>query len=145
MANSDNDDRDWKGRRRSDESSDRDNDNASSESSPRPKYRRDDDEDDDHYERERDVYERDHRGGLMLALGLIGLLACAPVGIAAWLMSTSDLKAMERGEMDPEGKGLTTAGKVIGIVATIYFVLQMFCVIGYFGVFAVMIGTGKLK
>jgi len=33
-------------------------------------------------------------------------------------MGNTDLKAMDAGEMDPEGRGLTQAGKIIGIIAT---------------------------
>ena len=40
----------------------------------------DDDRDDRPRRRERRDYEQDHRGGLILALGIIGLVACQPVG-----------------------------------------------------------------
>jgi predicted Zn finger-like uncharacterized protein len=64
-----------------------------------------------------------HRGGLVMALGIIGVvgLVCPPVGtifgIIAWALGRSDLGKMRRGDMDPEGEGLTQAGWVCGIVA----------------------------
>lgn len=72
-----------------------------------------------------------HRGGLVLALGIIGLVGvfCAPVGllfgIFAWVYGRNDLKRMSRGEMDPEGEGLTYAGWVCGIIATLLSLLLL--------------------
>jgi hypothetical protein len=57
-----------------------------------------------------------HRGGLILAFGIIGFLVCFPFGIAAWVMGSNDLREMAAGRMDREGEGLTQAGKIIGIV-----------------------------
>ena len=69
-----------------------------------------------------------HRGGLILALGIISLAvmftgACAfltlPLGLPAWLMGNHDLKRMEAGYMDNEGEGATQAGRICGIIGTI--------------------------
>ncbi len=71
-----------------------------------------------------------HRGGAILALGLVGLAFClpcslicmpvglvsVPLGIVAWLMANSDLRSMASGQMDPTGEGLTRAGKIVGII-----------------------------
>ncbi len=57
-----------------------------------------------------------HRGGLILAFGIIGFLVCFPFGIAAWVMGNSDLREMAAGRMDRTGEGLTRAGKIIGII-----------------------------
>jgi phage FluMu protein Com len=70
-----------------------------------------------------------HRGGLILALGIIGLamlflcVLCAPfgivslpLGIAAWVMGNNDLREMSAGRMDPSGERLTQSGKIIGII-----------------------------
>ena len=70
-----------------------------------------------------------HRGGLILALGIIGLVACAPVGIFAWVMGKKDLAAIDGGSMDPTGRGTTQAGMVCGIVATVLLGLQIIVLI----------------
>jgi predicted RNA-binding Zn-ribbon protein involved in translation (DUF1610 family) len=57
-----------------------------------------------------------HRGGLILALGILGWVVCFPLGIAAWVMGSSDLREMAAGRMDPQGEGLTRAGKILGAV-----------------------------
>jgi hypothetical protein len=64
-------------------------------------------------------YRQQHRGGLILTLGILSLVVCGFLGIPAWIMGNADLAAMQRGEMDRSGEGLTRAGQVLGIVATI--------------------------
>jgi Flp pilus assembly protein protease CpaA len=60
-----------------------------------------------------------HRGVLILVFGILGLVVCAPFGIAAWIMGSGDLKQMDAGQMDPGGRGMTQAGRICGIVATV--------------------------
>jgi hypothetical protein len=70
-----------------------------------------------------------HRGGLILALGLVaivgGLLMLFPfaIGPIAWLLGSLDLRAMNDGRMDPEGRSMTQAGQVLGLVSTVFLVL----------------------
>jgi hypothetical protein len=64
-----------------------------------------------------------HRGTLILVLGILGLVVCGPLGIAAWIMGSGDLKEMDAGTMDPSGRGNTNAGKICGIIATVLTVL----------------------
>ncbi len=59
---------------------------------------------------------RPHRAALILVLGILGIVMCFPLGIVAWVLGNGDLAAMDRGEVDPEGRGMTQAGKVLGIV-----------------------------
>jgi len=60
-----------------------------------------------------------HRGTLILVFGILSLVVCAPLGIAAWIMGSGDLKEMDAGTMDPSGRGNTQAGKICGIIGTI--------------------------
>jgi hypothetical protein len=62
---------------------------------------------------------RPHRGGLILALGIVGLVCCFICGIIAWVMGSSDLKEMAAGRMDPSGQGMTQAGKICGMISVI--------------------------
>jgi hypothetical protein len=66
-----------------------------------------------------------HRGTLILVLGILGLVICQPIGIAAWIMGSGDLKQIDGGQMDPSGRGLTNAGRICGIIATILLILSV--------------------
>lgn len=71
-----------------------------------------------------------HRGALILIFGLIGLLACQPFSIAAWLMGGSDMKKIRAGQMDPAGESLTQVGYILGIIGSIIFAITIVTTIG---------------
>jgi hypothetical protein len=107
-----------------------------------PLERRDDDYPPrDDYEGEEDLRRRyirrdvlPHRGGLVLTLGIISIVAgtvgCVVCiwlsgviglgfGVTAVLMGRTDLRQMDAGTMDPDGRGLTKAGLICGIVGMV--------------------------
>ena len=73
-----------------------------------------------------------HRGTLILVLGILSLIVCAPLGIFAWVMGNGDLKQIDAGAMDPSGRPLTNAGRICGIIGTILLVIGV--LIGILGV-----------
>lgn len=85
-----------------------------------------------------------HRGGLILAFGILGWVVCLPFGIAAWVMGNNDLSEMAGGRMDPAGEGLTRAGKILGIVQCCLVIVM---IVVYAGIALVMVigaaGAGK--
>lgn len=86
-------------------------------------------------------YQYAHRGGLVLAMGIMSLvcnLMFVP-GILAWVLGRADLRQMDAGLMDPEGRGLTQAGMIIGIIMTL---LQVAGIVLYIGFIIVMILIG---
>jgi len=115
----------------------------------------DDDDDDDDRPRRRSGRRRSrrlsspsrgysyvpHRGGMILAFGLISLIGVLFVpgvplifGIIAWVMGNSDMAAIRSGGMDPSGEGTTQAGRVMGIISTLLHLLGAVgccCVIGF--------------
>ena len=69
-----------------------------------------------------------HRGGTIQVLGILSLMGgvfyCLfpiglPLGIAAWVMARRDLRKMDEGVMDPNGRKKTRDGRVCGIVGTV--------------------------
>lgn len=63
------------------------------------------------------AYAEPHRGALILVLALLSwFMNCFPLGIAAWVMASDDLKKMHLGRMDPSGEGLTRASMIIAII-----------------------------
>lgn len=60
-----------------------------------------------------------HRGGAILALGILGICVCFICGIIAWAMANGDLREMAAGQMDRSGEETVKAGKICGIIGTI--------------------------
>ena len=83
-----------------------------------------------------------HRGGVILALGIIALvifpystIVCGPL---AWVMGNADLTQIRAGRMDQSGEGMVQAGRVLGIISTI--LMLTFVVFGC-GCFGLMVMT----
>ena len=68
---------------------------------------------------------RPHRGSTVLVYGILGLVVCQLLAIAAWRMGNDDLREMEFGQMDPSGRDLTNAGRVCGMVGTGILIFQL--------------------
>lgn len=62
---------------------------------------------------------------------------CQPLGIAAWIMGNGDLKQMNAGSMDPEGRSMTNAGRICGMIASCILILAVL-----FYLVVVVIGVG---
>lgn len=71
-----------------------------------------------------------HRGVLILVLGILSLVGCGIfTGIPAWIMGNGDLKEIDAGAMDSAGRGMTQAGKILGMIAVILSILAVLVVI----------------
>lgn len=68
-----------------------------------------------------------HRAGTIFALGILAIFCNIMLipGILAWVLGNADLKEMKAGRMDPSGRGLTTAGMVMGIVMCSLYALMI--------------------
>jgi hypothetical protein len=94
----------------------------------RPPRRYDDDED---YPRPRrrpydyGGYLEPHRGTAVLSVGILSMVffcffpLAVGLGIAAIVMANNDLAKMRSGAMDPNGRGVTQAGLVCGVIGLI--------------------------
>jgi len=60
--------------------------------------------------------QRPHRGAMILVFGILSWIICFIFGIFAWVMGSTDLAEMDAGRMDPSGRGLTQAGKLLGMI-----------------------------
>jgi hypothetical protein len=81
-----------------------------------------------------------HRGTLILILGILGLVCCGIfTAIPAWIMGSADLKEMDAGTMDPEGRGITNAGKICGMIGCILTIVVIVVQVA-FGGLAVLSG-----
>jgi predicted Zn finger-like uncharacterized protein len=117
---------------------------------PRRRSRRDEDDEDERRPARRRYREGmdPHRGSLILVLGIVSLtmavlaiigFCCAPLGltpvlglplgIVAWVLGHKDLRRIDAGEMDPEGRGTTVGGWICGIIGTILNALIVIAII----------------
>lgn len=97
-----------------------------------------------------------HRGGMLLAMGIIGVLGvllslpfafcCMPLGagiallnfgltVPAWLLSRNDMKALQAGALDPSGRGVTQAAFILGLCGTIGNAISIVIAAGLFSAF----------
>jgi hypothetical protein len=83
-----------------------------------------------------------HRGGAVLTLGILGLAICCICGICAWSMGNADLKEMAAGRMDRSGEGLTSAGKICGMISVILTCVALGI---YVLIFAIAAGSGAMR
>jgi hypothetical protein len=90
-------------------------------------------------------FQVEHRGAMVLTLGILGIVICGFLGPVAWVMGNNDLAAMRAGRMDPAGEGLTQAGRILGIISSIMLILSCILVCLYFGMFAFMGAAGAGK
>jgi len=75
-----------------------------------------------------------HRGTLILVLGVLGVVCCSIfTAIPAWIMGSADLKEMDAGTMDPEGRGITNAGKICGMIGCILFIVGIVLEVAFGG------------
>ena len=115
---------------------------------PSPRRRRyaadeDDDAFDDWGIRRRSRLRPD-RGGMILAFGILGLMAPCYLGLIfgplAWFMGTADLAAIDAGEMNPNNRGLIQAGRIIGAIGFFLYALILLATAAYFIFLFAMVG-----
>jgi hypothetical protein len=81
------------------------------------------------------------RSALILVLGVLSLVVCAPLGIAAWVLGSGDLREMDAGLRVADGRATAKAGMVCGIIGTILFILQMLVGVLFFLIFGIVGAT----
>lgn len=59
----------------------------------------------------------------ILVCGILSLIACAPVGIAAWVMGNTYMRQCHHRNVEPDG--VATAGRICGIIGTVLFGVQV--------------------
>lgn len=80
-----------------------------------------------------------HRASTILVFGILSLVVCAPLGIAAWIMGNKDLEEMSNGLMDPSGRDSTSAGRICGIIGTILLIVSLILMILWFAFIGVAV------
>lgn len=75
-------------------------------------------------------FQAPHRGVLILVLGILSWAVCIVFGPVAWFLGTRDIKEMDAGRMNADGRTLTQVGRCIGLAHCVLFgVLIIFFVV----------------
>jgi len=73
----------------------------------------------------------------ILVLGILGLIICGVLAPVAWIMGKNELEAIDSGRRPPENRGTANAGKILGIIGTIFLAIAIiFLVLILAGAFA---------
>ncbi|GAB2879045.1 DUF4190 domain-containing protein [Nocardioides pacificus] len=84
----------------------------------------------------------DHpKAQLSMILGIVGLVCCAPVGIAAYIIGNKTLKEIEASGGTMGGAGMAKAGKICGLIAIVLTVLSLLAFILLFATGAAVFET----
>ncbi|MEQ6901705.1 DUF4190 domain-containing protein [Nocardioides sp. YIM 152588] len=80
------------------------------------------------------------QGTTILILGILSLVCCGPLGIAAWVMGNKAIKEIDASGQAYSNRGMVQAGRICGIIAValmvvaIVFYIILFAVAGSFEV-----------
>lgn len=66
-----------------------------------------------------------NRPTIILVLGILGVVCCGLLAPVAWVMGSSELKAIRAGTSPASGEGLSKAGMILGIIGTVLLVLSL--------------------
>jgi hypothetical protein len=78
-----------------------------------------------------------------MVLSVLGLLCCFPLSIVSFFLARADLKDMDEGRMDPSGRSITNAARIVAIVAIVLGILQWVWVAFNWGSFTSELTTGS--
>ncbi len=65
-------------------------------------------------------YPEPSQATTILVLGILGLILCQVLAPFAWVMGNRELAAIDSGLRSPENRSTANAGKILGIVGTVF-------------------------
>jgi uncharacterized membrane-anchored protein len=60
-----------------------------------------------------------------LVLGILSLICMPLFGPFAWYMANQEIRGIDQGLRDPTNRGMAVAGKVLGIIGTVFIALAI--------------------
>ncbi|MBT8208310.1 MAG: hypothetical protein HKN07_16385 [Acidimicrobiia bacterium] len=85
------------------------------------------------------TYPEQSQATLALVLGILGFVLCGVLAPFAWSIGSKELAAIDNGLRDPANRGTANAGKILGMIGTIFLGIAVVAVIVVL-VFAVAAG-----
>ena len=84
----------------------------------------------------------DHPKGMtILVLGILSLVCCSPLGIAAWLMGNTALKEIDASPGRYGNRQIVQIGRILGIIGVVFLVLTLIWVLFFGGLAAITSST----
>jgi hypothetical protein len=65
------------------------------------------------------AYPEQSQATLVLVLGILSIVCCGPLGIAAWIMGNSEIQAIDARRRPPENRATANAGRICGIIGLV--------------------------
>lgn len=66
------------------------------------------------------TYPEQSQATTALILGILGFVLCGVLAPFAWSIGSKELAAIDNGLRDPANRGTANAGKILGIIGTIF-------------------------
>lgn len=70
-------------------------------------------------------YPESSQATTALVLGILSLICLPILGPIAWVIANGEIRAIDEGRRDPANRGSAVAGKVLGIIGTVFIVLAV--------------------
>ncbi len=135
-------------RQKRDDDEDEDDDRPSQRKKKSRRREEEEKDDDDRPSRPRRRNRRsgrrydEHRGTLILVFGILGFFV-GIFGILAWILGANDLRAMDSGRMDPEGRSNTQTGVLLGKISVILSIVGIIGFCAFYGCVTMAIVGGR--
>ena len=85
----------------------------------------------------------DHPKGItILVLGILSLVCCSPLGIAAFVMGNNALKEIDAAPGRYSNRQIVVIGRILGIIGMVFLVLSLLWVV-FFGGLAALSGSSS--
>ena len=68
-------------------------------------------------------YPETSQSTVILVLGIMGLVVCQVLAPVAWYMGSQEVTAIDTGRRDPSGRGSANAGRILGIIGTVFLII----------------------
>lgn len=90
-------------------------------------------------------YPEPSQATTVLVLGILGLVLCGILAPFAWVMGNRELQAIDSGRRSPDNRGTANAGRILGIIGTVFLGLGLVALIFFLLLLAVgVIGSFPL-
>ena len=66
----------------------------------------------------------------ILVLGILGLIICQVLSPIAWYMGNQELTGIDTGRRDPTGRSTANAGRILGIIGTVFLIIGVVALFG---------------